>query len=98
LMETSQRQGAESAEQAASAGSLLRLINEDVTNIMDMSTQIAAAIEEQSMVAAEVNKNVVVIRDIADESSQASASNAASSEELRIRAAGLHKSVSMFKV
>ncbi|UCX03742.1 methyl-accepting chemotaxis protein [Shewanella glacialimarina] len=98
LMETSQRQGAESAEQAASAGSLLRLINEDVTNIMDMSTQIAAAIEEQSMVAAEVNKNVVVIRDIADESSQASASNAASSEDLRIRAAGLHKSVSMFKV
>ncbi|UJF21611.1 methyl-accepting chemotaxis protein [Shewanella sp. OMA3-2] len=98
LMETSQRQGAESAEQAASAGTLLRLINEDVTNIMDMSTQIAAAIEEQSMVAAEVNKNVVVIRDIADESSHASEENAAASEDLRIRAAGLHKSVSMFKV
>ena len=98
LMETSQRQGAESAEQAASAGTLLRQINDDVNNIMDMSTQIAAAIEEQSMVAAEVNKNVVVIRDIADESSHASEENAAASEDLRIRAAGLHKSVSVFKV
>ena len=98
LMETSQRQGAESAEQAASAGTLLRQINDDVTNIMDMSTQIAAAIEEQSMVAAEVNKNVVVIRDIADESSHASEENAAASEDLRIRAAGLHKAVSVFKI
>ena len=98
LMETSQRQGTESAEQAASAGTLLRQINDDVTNIMDMSTQIAAAIEEQSMVAAEVNKNVVVIRDIADESSHASEENAAASEDLRVRAAGLHKSVSVFKV
>ncbi|MGL5668542.1 MAG: methyl-accepting chemotaxis protein, partial [Shewanella sp.] len=59
LMDASQKQGAESAEQAAAAGELLKLINTDVHNIMDMSTQIAAAIEEQSMVAAEVNKNVV---------------------------------------
>ncbi|MGZ9897460.1 methyl-accepting chemotaxis protein [Shewanella gaetbuli] len=98
LMEVSQKQGGESAEQAASSGELLRKINEDVTNIMDMSTQIAAAIEEQSMVAAEVNKNVVVIRDIADETSHASEENAASSEDLRLRASALHQSVSMFKV
>ncbi|MCL1141345.1 methyl-accepting chemotaxis protein [Shewanella gaetbuli] len=98
LMEVSQKQGGESAEQAASSGELLRKINDDVTNIMDMSTQIAAAIEEQSMVAAEVNKNVVVIRDIADETSHASEENAASSEDLRLRASALHQSVSMFKV
>jgi methyl-accepting chemotaxis protein len=98
LMEVCQRQGTESAEQAASAGSLLKQINDDVTNIMDMSTQIAAAIEEQSMVASEVNKNVVVIRDIADESSQTAEENAAASEDVRQRAARLNEAVSKFKI
>jgi methyl-accepting chemotaxis protein len=98
LMEVSQRQGTESAEQAAGAGNLLKQINDDVTNIMDMSTQIAAAIEEQSMVASEVNKNVVVIRDIADESSQTAEENAAASEDVRQRAASLSEAVSKFKI
>jgi methyl-accepting chemotaxis protein len=98
LMQESQQQGRESAEQAAIAGEVLRTITNDVTNIMDMSTQIAAAIEEQSMVAAEVGKNVVVIRDIADESSQAAEENAAASEDVRIRAKALHEAVSQFRV
>lgn len=98
LMDASQKQGAESAEQAAAAGELLKLINTDVRNIMDMSTQIAAAIEEQSMVAAEVNKNVVVIRDIALESSQAADANASASDELRAQAEYLHRAVSNFKI
>lgn len=98
LMQNSQQQGRDSAEQAAIAGQVLCEITRDVTNIMDMSTQIAAAIEEQSMVAAEVNKNVVVIRDIADESSQASKENAAASEEVRNLATSLSEAVSQFKV
>lgn len=98
LMQVSQQQGRESAEQATIAGDVLRTITNDVTNIMDMSTQIAAAIEEQSMVAAEVGKNVVVIRDIADESSQAAEENAAASEDVRIRAKALHEAVSQFRV
>lgn len=98
LMDTSQKQGAESAEQAAAAGELLKLINNDVRNIMDMSTQIAAAIEEQSMVAAEVNKNVVVIRDIAEDSSRAADANASASDELRTRAEYLVSAVSHFKI
>ncbi|NMH66406.1 methyl-accepting chemotaxis protein [Shewanella salipaludis] len=98
LMEASQQQGADSAKQAATAGTLLQQINADVTNIMDMSTQIAAAIEEQSMVAAEVNKNVVVIRDIAEESSHAAAENASSSNEVKSRAEFLFQAVSQFKI
>lgn len=65
---------------------------------MDMSTQIAAAIEEQSMVAAEVNKNVVVIRDIAEQSSHAADANASASDELRTRAEYLVSAVSHFKI
>lgn len=97
-MQESQQQGRESAEQAEIAGQVLRQITDDVTNIMDMSTQIAAAIEEQSMVAAEVGKNVVIIRDIADESSHAAEENAAASEDVRIRAKALKEAVSQFSV
>ena len=98
LMTTTERQGGESAEQAASAGTLLQQINLDVTNIMDMSTQIAAAIEEQSMVASEVNKNVVIIRDIAQESATSADDNARASEEVKASADLLHNAVSLFKI
>ncbi|QFU24047.1 methyl-accepting chemotaxis protein [Shewanella eurypsychrophilus] len=98
LMESTQKQGAESAEQAASAGTLLQQINTDVTNIMDMSTQIAAAIEEQSMVASEVNKNVVIIRDIAQDSATAADENAQASSEVKSRAESLQQAVSLFKI
>jgi methyl-accepting chemotaxis protein len=98
LMTATEKQGGESAEQAASAGSLLQQINLDVTNIMDMSTQIATAIEEQSMVASEVNKNVVIIRDIAQESATTADENARSSEEVKSRADLLHRAVSLFKI
>lgn len=98
LMEATQKQGGESAEQAASAGTLLQQINLDVTNIMDMSTQIAAAIEEQSMVAAEVNKNVVIIRDIAQDSATAADENARASDEVKSRAESLQQAVSLFKI
>lgn len=98
LMESTQKQGSESAEQAASAGTLLEQINTDVTNIMDMSTQIAAAIEEQSMVASEVNKNVVIIRDIAAESATAADENASASDEVKARTESLLQSVSVFKI
>ncbi|MGL5392005.1 MAG: methyl-accepting chemotaxis protein, partial [Shewanella sp.] len=98
LMDASQEQGAQSAEQAGVAGALLNEINADVRNIMDMSTQIAAAIEEQSAVAAEVNKNVVVIRDIADESSHAAKANASAADELKAQAQYLQHAVSHFKI
>ncbi|WP_108947252.1 methyl-accepting chemotaxis protein [Shewanella halifaxensis] len=98
LMQASRDQGNESAEQAASAGTLLQQINSDVTNILDMSTQIAAAIEEQSMVAAEVNQNVVVIRDIAQETADVATQNSSATEDVRERAEFLQDAVSKFKV
>ncbi len=59
--------GMQSAEQTNIAKDLLQQITTNVSNIMDMTTQIAAAIEEQSQVAAEVNRNVVKIRDMSEE-------------------------------
>ncbi|MCL1044467.1 methyl-accepting chemotaxis protein [Shewanella electrodiphila] len=98
LMDASQQQGSESVEQAGGAGDLLNSITQDVQTISDMSTQIATAIEEQSMVAAEVGKNVVVIRDIADETANATEENAAATQDVRQRAESLHEAVSLFKV
>ncbi|KZN32003.1 methyl-accepting chemotaxis protein [Pseudoalteromonas luteoviolacea S2607] len=98
IMEECRGQSNESVEQAERAGELLGLITEDVQNIMDMSTHIATAIDEQNQVASEVNKNVVKIRDIAQNASEHAASNAQSSEELSEQARALHIAIDKYKV
>lgn len=90
-------EGTGSAQQANVAMQLLGNITADVTNIMDMTTQIAAAIEEQSHVAAEVNKNMVRIRDLSEESSGYAQHNAAISEEVATQATSLRRTVEHFK-
>ncbi|MFR9701974.1 methyl-accepting chemotaxis protein [Aeromonas sanarellii] len=91
-------QGVQSAQQARVAGGLLGQITEDVTRIMDMSTQIAAAIEQQSLVANEVNRNVSSIRDIAQASSQMAEDNASSSQGLSEQARLLNRAVEPYRV
>lgn len=59
---------------------------------------IAAAIEEQSLVANEVNRNVNNIRDIAQESSLMASENQKSSQNLSEQANILNKSVEKYKV
>ncbi|WP_445767328.1 methyl-accepting chemotaxis protein [Rheinheimera sp.] len=97
VMQGCRQQGCESAEQAGIAMTLLSDITADVTNIMDMTTQIAAAIEQQSHVAAEVNKNVVKIRDLSDETFGHAKHNAAISEEVAQQAARLRQTVERFQ-
>ncbi|WP_349920218.1 methyl-accepting chemotaxis protein [Aeromonas veronii] len=91
-------QGGNSAQQATQAGELLGQITQDVTRIMDMSTQIAAAIEQQSLVANEVNRNVSSIRDIAEASSQMAQDNAQSSQGLSEQARLLNRAVEQYRV
>ncbi|CAM4192885.1 methyl-accepting chemotaxis protein [Pseudoalteromonas ostreae] len=98
IMQRCRTQGGESAAQATKAGELLNSITEDVQTIMEMSTHIATAIDEQSQVASEVNKNVVRIRDIAEDASAHSATNAQTSEEVSEQARVLYKAIDKFKV
>ncbi|MFM5657817.1 methyl-accepting chemotaxis protein [Aeromonas veronii] len=98
VMATCREQGNRSSDQASTAGELLGQITQDVTHIMDMSTQIAAAIEQQSLVANEVNRNVNNIRDIAQESSIMAEENARSSEGLNEQAQLLNKAVAKYRV
>jgi methyl-accepting chemotaxis protein len=98
IMQQCRDQGGESVSQAEKAGELLGLITEDVQTIMDMSTHIATAIDEQNQVASEVNKNVVRIRDIAQIASQHANANAQSSEEVAEQAKVLRDAVAKYKV
>ncbi|WP_338362687.1 methyl-accepting chemotaxis protein [uncultured Pseudoalteromonas sp.] len=98
IMHQCRSQGDESASQAIKAGDLLGLITEDVQTIMEMSTQIAVAIDEQSQVASEVNKNVVRIRDIAQNASEHAVNNAQTSEEVSEQARVLFTAIDKFKV
>ncbi|MBQ4858328.1 methyl-accepting chemotaxis protein [Pseudoalteromonas sp. MMG007] len=98
IMHQCRSQGDESASQAIKAGELLGDITEDVQTIMEMSTQIAVAIDEQSQVASEVNKNVVRIRDIAQDASGHATNNAQTSEEVSQQARVLFTAIDKFKV
>lgn len=57
VMKQGQDQASLSVDQARRAGEALKAINASVTRINDMNTQIATTAEEQSVVAAEINRN-----------------------------------------
>ena len=67
VMDEGRKQARASVEQAASAGDSLRTITSVVVSINDMNTQIASAAEEQSAVAEEMNRNIVNINQVAEE-------------------------------
>ena len=98
LMNDCRDEGKESAEQANQAGQMLEQINHDIVGIMDMNTAIATAIQEQSVVASEVNRHVVSIRDVAENSGETSQQNDEMSNELETQANKLISEVSKFTV
>lgn len=98
LMVGCRNEGQESADKASQAGQLLEKINLDINTIMDMNTTIATAIEEQSMVAAEVNRHVVSIRDVAESSSESSQQNELMGDELAQQANLLNNEIKRFTI
>lgn len=72
VMNAGRAQADASVEQAALAGSSLESIAVAVSQITDMSIQVASSLEEQSSVAEEINRNVISIRDVADQTSESS--------------------------
>ncbi|EPJ46091.1 MAG: hypothetical protein OFPII_22540 [Osedax symbiont Rs1] len=90
-------QGNDSAKKASTAGIMLDKITSHTKAITDMTNSIAAAVEEQSTVAIEVNKHVTSIRTISDRTSQSSQQNALMSENLSAQADNLHQTVDMYQ-
>ncbi|WP_017128969.1 methyl-accepting chemotaxis protein, partial [Pseudomonas gingeri] len=71
-----------SVELTRRAGNSLNGITQSVLAIESMNHQIATAAEQQSAVAEEINRSVINVRDISEQTSAASEETASSSIEL----------------
>jgi methyl-accepting chemotaxis protein len=87
-----------SVKQANQIGENLQSIATAVTNISDMNTQISSAIEEQSVVAEDINKNVVMVDSLAQRGDESSSNIASANEQLNQLAENLASMVSKFKI
>jgi len=97
-METGKSQTIISVEQAVKAGESLAAITQAVSTINDMNTQIAHAAGQQSEVAEEVDKNVVNIARIGNESMENAQQTSDSSSSLWNNASKLESLLSQFKL
>ncbi|MBE8589920.1 methyl-accepting chemotaxis protein [Pseudomonas sp. MAFF 301449] len=80
------------------AGDALTEIARTVAVIQEMNPQIAAAAEEQSLVAEEINRSVLKVRDVSEQTAAASEQTAAASIELARLGMDLQQCVGRFKV
>ncbi|WP_446731081.1 methyl-accepting chemotaxis protein [Pseudomonas sp. CFBP 8758] len=87
-----------SVQLARRAGESLSDITRTVSTIQAMNQQIAAAAEQQSVVAEEINRSVLNVRDVSEQTSAASEETAASSIELARLGTHLQGLVGQFKV
>lgn len=97
-MEKGREKATDSVEQAAKAGEALEAITTVVDRIKSMNMQIAGAAEEQSVTTEEVNRNIVSISDVAEESALAAQKTASSSDDLARLAVELQEQVAKFSI
>ena len=83
---------------AEDAGESLNAITDAVTRISQMNIQIATAAEEQNAVTEEINRNVVNISQISDNTSSAAGQIESSSSTLAQLAADLQQQVDQFRI
>jgi methyl-accepting chemotaxis protein len=88
----------QSVEQANQAGQSLDTITLAVSTISDMNAQIATASEEQAAVAEEINRNIVNIVQIAEETSSGAHATADTTEELATVAMQLQTHTSSYNL
>ena len=95
-MEAGHRQAEEGVARVMEADQALVGISEAVANITDMTTQIAAATEEQTAVADEISRNISTIAQLADQTSEQAQHSALLSEELTLTATTQYSLVERF--
>jgi methyl-accepting chemotaxis protein len=97
-MESSQKRGASTVEEANAAAQALIQIQESIGTIMDMNSLIATATEEQSLVGQEISQRIVIISDQSSQSAELANENRSGSQELNHRANELYELVDRFTV
>ncbi|MDQ9091602.1 HAMP domain-containing methyl-accepting chemotaxis protein [Pseudoalteromonas haloplanktis] len=88
----------ESVDHAQYSSQVLTEINQEVTEIADMNTQVSTATEQQKMVANELSSNINEFSASIASVSESSQQNAQASQELAMLAATLQQQVNEFKV
>ncbi|MCB1861498.1 MAG: methyl-accepting chemotaxis protein [Gammaproteobacteria bacterium] len=97
-IEDSHNRAQATVKQALDAGQALKSITQAVEHITDMNHQIASAAEEQSLVTAEVTRNVTNIHEVTEETKVTSERTSKSSQELNHSSSELKQIVSQFRV
>ena len=87
-----------SQELASEADNALVQIAERISQINEMNLVIASAAEEQAQVAREVDRNLVAIRDIAEQSADGASQTSTASDELARLAGQLNQMVGRFRL
>jgi methyl-accepting chemotaxis protein len=82
MMDSSRGLAAETVSLARDVGEELQAITRSISTIQTMNLQIATASEEQSSVAEDINRSVLNVRDVADQSAAAAEQTAASTVQL----------------
>ena len=98
IMDNSRGLTESSVELTRRAGHALGNITRTVSTIQAMNSQIATAAEQQSAVAEEINRSVLNVRDISEQTSSASEETASSSAELARLGIYLQTLVGRFRV
>jgi methyl-accepting chemotaxis protein len=98
VMGKSRNNAYETVEQAKAAGKSLASITNAVENILQVNINIATATEEQSAVAEEINRNVVDIQEISEQTALGAEQIANSSTKLIRLGAELQDVVRHFKI
>ncbi|MBV0933279.1 methyl-accepting chemotaxis protein [Marinobacterium weihaiense] len=97
LMQESVRDSEQGAERASETIDALNTITAGATSIVDMTTQVASATEEQASVAAEITRNIDHIRNIMEDANDQVGQNADASQMVAQQAAELQSAVSSFR-
>ncbi len=97
-MEAGQEQAHQTVEQASQAETSLSEISSAVAQINEMNAHIAEASRQQGEVVEEINKNIINITQVADDSASGADQLAAASEEMASLAVNLENQVSHFKI
>lgn len=98
LMDQSRKEAHSSVEKANEAANSLQIITTAVSSINDMNTQIASAAEQQRITTEEMDKNIVRIKEVADETAIGAKEMSSASNELQQMAINLKSAVSQFKI
>lgn len=98
LMKKNMQDAQSTSQKSTTASQALEGIRESIIFIESMSTQIAAAAEEQTNVASDINQSIVSIRDLANKTAISSDGTVENANELSMISNELQQAVKIFKL